>query len=122
MRINEEVAKLRDADTYSLILFALYKLKDIAEYRELSELVYILDKNSLLNFLEYFGGLTVKVPTIEELRNIVYTLLVYEYVNIDKLSIDEAIIKLNQTEIKPFELKKNYIKLNKLLEDYNINI
>lgn len=122
MRIKEEVTKLKDADTYSLILFALYKLKDIAEYRELSELVYILDKNSLLNFLEYFGGLTVKVPTIEELRNIVYTLLVYEYVNIDKLSIDEAIIKLNQTEIKPFELKKNYIKLNKLLEDYNINI
>lgn len=122
MRIKEEVTKLKDADTYSLILFALYKLKDVAEYRELSELAYILDKNSLLNFLEYFGGLTVKVPTIEELRNIVYTLLVYEYVNIDKLSIDEAIIKLNQTEIKPFELKKNYIKLNKLLEDYNINI
>lgn len=122
MRVKEEIAKLRDTDTYSLILFALYKLRNIPEYRELSELAYILDKNSLLNFLEYFGGLTVKVPTVEELRMVVYTLLVYEYVKVDKLSIDEAILKLNQTEIKPFELKKSYIKLNELLEDYSIQV
>lgn len=122
MKVKEEIAKLKDTDTYSLILFALYKLKNVPEYRELSELAYILDKNSLLNFLEYFGGLTVKVPTIEELRMVVYTLLVYEYVKVDKLSIDEAILKLNQTEIKPFELKKSYIKLNELLEDYSIQI
>lgn len=122
MKVKEEIAKLRDTDTYSLILFALYKLRNVPEYRELSELAYILDKNSLLNFLEYFGGLTVKVPTIEELRMVVYTLLVYEYVKVDKLSIDEAILKLNQTEIKPFELKKSYIKLNELLEDYSIQI
>lgn len=122
MKVKEEIAKLRDTDTYSLILFALYKLRNIPEYRELSELAYILDKNSLLNFLEYFGGLTVKIPTVEELRMIVYTLLVYEYIKVDKLSIDEAILKLNQTEIKPFELKKSYVKLNELLEDYSIQI
>lgn len=42
-KINTEIAKLNEMDTYSLILFTLFKLRDIPEYATLSELVYILE-------------------------------------------------------------------------------
>ena len=70
MKIKEELAKLKDIDVYSLMLFAMFKLRDIPEYASLSEMVYILDKDSLLKLCEYFGGLTIKIPTIEELESI----------------------------------------------------
>ena len=44
MKTREEVAKLKDVDIYSLMLFALYKVKDIPEYATLSELAYILPR------------------------------------------------------------------------------
>ena len=55
MKIKEELAKLKDIDVYSLMLFAMFKLRDIPEYASLSEMVYILDKDSLLKLCEYFG-------------------------------------------------------------------
>ena len=64
------MAKLKYIDVYSLMLFAMFKLRDIPEYASLSEMVYILDKDSLLKLCEYFGGLTIKIPTIEELESI----------------------------------------------------
>ena len=73
------------------MLFALFKLRDIPEYSSLSELAYILDKNNLLKFCEYFGGLTLKVPTINELESILYSLVLYQYVDIEKIEYDEAI-------------------------------
>ena len=79
MRIKEEVNKLKSQDIYSLMLFALFKLKDVPEYSSLSELVYILDKDSLLKLCEYFGGMTIKIPTIKELESMVYLLLLYQF-------------------------------------------
>ena len=35
--IRDDLAKLSDNDIYSLILFALYKIKNIPEYSTLSE-------------------------------------------------------------------------------------
>ena len=96
MSIKSELNNLKDSDIYSLILFILFKLKDKAEYSTLSELIYILDKESLLKLCEYFGGLTITIPKIDDLENIVYALLLYTYVNIDNLSIEESIKLLSK--------------------------
>ena len=48
MKIKEELAKLKDIDVYSLMLFAMFKLGDIPQYACLSEVMYILDKGSLV--------------------------------------------------------------------------
>ena len=48
-KIKEELAKLKDSDIYSLIMFALFKIRDIPEYSAISELSYLLDKKNLLN-------------------------------------------------------------------------
>lgn len=56
IRVNNNLNALKDKDIYSLILFILYKFKDIDEYRAISELSFILDKKSLFNLCQYFGG------------------------------------------------------------------
>ena len=35
MKIKEELAKLKDIDIYSLMLFVMFKLRDIPEYASL---------------------------------------------------------------------------------------
>ena len=95
-RIKEELSTLKETDIYSLMLFSLFKLRGIPEYAALSELVYILDKDNLLKLCEYFGGMTLKIPTIEELESLVYVLILYQYVNIEHMNYDEAIKLLTE--------------------------
>ena len=79
MTIKEELSKLKTMDVFSLLLFILYKVRDIDEYSTISELAYVLDKDNLLKLCEYFGGLTITIPTIDELENIINSLLVCKY-------------------------------------------
>ena len=64
MTIKEELQKLHEPDIWSLLLFVLFKIKDIPEYSGISELAYILDRKNLLKLCEYFGGTTITMPTI----------------------------------------------------------
>lgn len=118
--IKEELNKLNKMDIYSLILFSLFKLRKIPEYSALSELVYILDKDSLLKLCEYFGGTTIKIPTIKELENLVYILVLYQYVNIEKMKYEDAvkIIGFNSSDLK--RVKSDYKKLCDIIEEYDI--
>ena len=78
--IREQLDSLKVTDIYSLILFTLYKLKDIPEYSTLSELAYILDKKSLLNFFEYFGGTTITIPTLKDFKLVIISSYIIFYV------------------------------------------
>lgn len=118
MRVKEDLAKLNEVDSYSLILFVLYKLREVPEYSAISELAYVLDKNNLLKLCEYFGGLTVKIPTIEELEEIVHSLLLYQYVNIDNMSFEEALKLLGKRTTDIRIVKRNYNKIKEVLEQY----
>lgn len=119
MRTAEELNRLKDQDIYSLILFSLFKIRDIPEYAALSELVYILDKQSLLKLCEYFGGMTLKIPTIEELESIVYTLVLYQFVDIEKIEYNEAIKMLGCSNEMMKKVKHNYKHLSKILDKYD---
>lgn len=121
MRIKEELAKLKDVDVYSLILFAMFKLRDVPEYASLSELVYILDKDSLLKLCEYFGGLTLKIPTIDELESIIYSLVLYQFVNIDEMDYDKAVKIIGHKSDKLRQIKKDYAKICEILDKYDFS-
>ena len=82
-------------DIYSLILFTLYRLKDVSEYSVLSELVYLLDDKSFARFLSYFEGQTLKIPKIQDLNNVIDALLFYERKMNTDLSDDEIFSDLN---------------------------
>lgn len=117
--ISDKVSVLKDTDTYSLMLFVLYKLIGIPEYSALSELAYVLDKENLLNLFEYFGGTTLKIPTLSELETLVYSLLLYEYVNIDHKDYEEACALLNKNSEDLREIKSNYRKICEVLSKYD---
>lgn len=117
-RIKDNLSELTKKDIYTNALFILYKLSDLPEYSVVSELAYILDKNSLLKLCEYFGGLTIKIPTIEEIENVLYLLLAYQLINEDKKSFDEAFDLIASKVGNVTKLKKQYAKLASILEDY----
>lgn len=121
MRVKEDLAKLNEVDTYSLILFVLYKLKSVPEYCSISELAYVLDKTNLLRLLEYFGGLTIRIPTVEELEEIVQSLLLYQYVDIDGRSFDEALKLIGKKSNDVRIIKRNYSRIKEVLEQYSFN-
>lgn len=118
--IKKTLTTLKDIDIYSLSMFALYKLTDIPEYSTIAELPYILDRENMLKFCQYFGGSTIRIPTIEELHSLMYLLLLYQYVNIDNIPYNDA-VKLIGYESKDLrQVKSNYNKLSKILEKYDI--
>ena len=118
--IKKNLMTLKDVDLYSLSMFALYKLIDIPEYSTISELPYILDKNNMLKLCEYFGGRTIRVPTIEELHSLMNLLLLYQYVNIDKMEYSQAVKLIGYDSKELRKVKTIYTKLCKILDNYSI--
>ena len=119
--LRKELDNLKMTDTFSLILFVLYKIRDVDEYSTLSELAYILDKDTLLNLCEYFGGLTIRIPTIEEIDSIINSLLLYQYINIDGYSYNEAIEKIGFDSFQLRKIKKDYNNICSTLENYSLD-
>ena len=120
--IKNNLDKLKEADIWSFILFALFKMREIPEYTSLSELIYILDKSSLLKLCEYFGGQTITIPTIEELETMLYGLVLYDLMEIKNLEYDEAITHLPttvSTSIK--KIRYSYLKIKNILSSYDFS-
>lgn len=118
---NSNIDTLKKRDVYSLMLFVLYKLRDIPEYSAISELAYVLDKDNLLKLCEYFGGVTLTIPTIEELESIIYSLLLYQYVDIENMQYQDAIKLLDCDSESLRKVKSDYKKLVKILDKYSFN-
>lgn len=110
--------EMNKVDIYSFMLFALYELRKIEEYRVLSELSYILDNQSIINFLDYYGGMTIKIPTKEDFRLIINALLLYQYINIENMSFEEAIKQLDKNKNDIIKIKEAYKVISPLLENY----
>jgi hypothetical protein len=119
--IKEELLKLKDADIYSLVMFALYKMNNIPEYSTLSELAYLMDKEHLLKLCEYFGGMTIRIPTIDELENMVYSLVLYQWVNIDGMPYEKAVAQIGCPSDTLRTVKSQYLKLVEILDNYSFN-
>jgi hypothetical protein len=118
MKIKEKLLTFKDIDIWSLILFTLYKIKDTPEFSTISELAYVLDKDSMLKLCEYFGGLTIKIPTIEELEDLVYALVIYQHVNIDGMNYNDAIKLIGEKSSNLRNIKFNYMKICDILDKY----
>lgn len=110
-------------DTYSVLLFLLYLLKNNPEYNTLSELIYVVDKDNLINLLQFYGGMTVTFPTITELEELIKSLELYTYVEQDKLSVSKALKKCRVgTERDRKKYLKIYEDICKAVQDYDITI
>lgn len=121
MTIGTEVNNLTSNDIYSLMLFALYKLKDTDEYSSLSQLSYILDKENLLKLCQFYGGTTIYVPKIEELEDMLNALLMYQKVDIENMDIEEYLKQLKSKIGNTKYVQKNYGVVKDILKNYNFN-
>lgn len=119
-RLKKELLNVHNRDVYSLILFILFKLRDLPEYSTLSELIYTLDKENFLKLCEYFGGMTVKIPTIDELDVLVKILMLYQYINIDGEKYEYALKLLECDREQLKKVKEDYPKVVSILERYSL--
>lgn len=120
MGIKTELNKLKESDIWSFMLFALFKIRNIPEYSSISELAYVLDKQNLLNLCEYFGGLTIKIPKIEELEVLLYGLLLYQYIHVEKLTYENSIKLIQNDTVDVKSIISSYNKISQLLENYDL--
>lgn len=122
MNMNSELDKLKTRDVYSLILFILYKIKDNEKYSTLSELAYIVDKESLLNICQYFGGLTITIPTIDEFEDILNVLLLYQKVDAEGKDLDKTLDDFGIRRRNKENMITLYQQVQDILSDYKIDV
>ena len=79
---------------YTAALFALWRLTELPEYKTLSQLCYVLDERSVLKFLEFFGGQTVRIPTRDELEEVLVALTLQEDVTVNEVQEETAIRRM----------------------------
>lgn len=119
MNVRKQLNELQTQDIYSLMLFALYKVNELPEYSALSQLSYILDQDNLLRLCKFYGGLTIYIPTIEELEMFLNALFLFQKVNIEHQDYEKALANFDISNKK--ELEKNYFLIKDLLKDYDFN-
>lgn len=119
MNISTELNNLTTNDIYSLMLFALYKLKDTNEYSSLSQLSFILDRENLLKLCQFYGGTTIYIPKIEELEAMLDALFMYQNVDIENKDMNEYLKSLKDKRYNIKDIQKNYGIVKEILKNYN---
>jgi hypothetical protein len=119
MSIKNELNNLKNADIYSLLLFTLFQCRNTNEYSALSELAYLLDEKNLLNLLEYYGGMTITIPKIEDLELLLCGLSVYKAVNIDKGSLEEVLSTYMSHTFSLEDIQRAYTHIVGVMTNYS---
>lgn len=113
--IKQNLNNLKEIDLYSVALWSLYKLVPVPEYSSLAELSYVLDKENLLNLCEYYGGQTVKIPTLEELAQLMKALTAAHLTKTEGISYEEASSRLG---VCGAQFRNTYLKIKEVLDGY----
>ena len=117
--IIKALEELDKRDIYSLILFILYRLKEIPEYSTLSELVYILDNENFIKLINYYGGKTIRIPKVDELSTILDALLVYEREQNTDLPLSDICKDIGISKKEIPEILKILQLIPQLLDSYD---
>ena len=119
---KEELKNLNENDTYSLILFTLCQLFDTPEYSVISELPYVLDRENLLRLCDYFGGMTIRIPTTMEMEKLLYALALYHRVNIDGENYLKVCNEIRNKNPHIVGLEAEYRAICEVLSQYNFDL
>lgn len=109
---------LKERDIYNLLLFAIFKLTDDPNYSVISELIYTLDKDTFLKFCATFGGCTIKVPTLLELKLFTCALILYQEIDINHKTFTEAYNLTQMDQSYKKDIFDIYKKIGKVVESY----
>lgn len=117
--IAEHLTTMEKKDTWIMLLFALYKLRDDPDWLVLSELSYILDTRALVKFLSYFENMTIKIPPMRDLHLLLHALTLYKAVAFDNLPLDKALRAMDTSTFSRDEIKQTYVKILDVVKDYD---
>lgn len=115
--MNKEI--LDQEDTYSMILMLLCASSDNPQYTIINELAYLLDHDSFVNFIKYFEGQTIKIPTFKEIIDALNILLLFQYYKVEGKDWHESLKLVGiETDVKSsysakFKLDRFCARLNK---------
>ena len=119
--IYSEINKFKTKDIYNLMLYILYKVSDDPQYSTLSQLSYILNKEDLLKLCSYYGGLTIKIPSIDELELMLNALFVFYEVDIQKQDMTKTLNNFQTTISERYKIKKAYSAIKNTLKDIDFS-
>ena len=111
------IKELKENDIYSLILYAIYKCTGNQQYSTLSELVYTLDRDNLMRLCSVFGGCTLKIPTLDELKVYSAALLVYNLIK-EGRTFKAAFTQTGLQRNRYNEVLKAYKTIDELVTNY----
>ena len=93
-RLINDIKALSEDDLINEILYLIYKLNDNPKYSTISELIYVLGKDTLFKLCSIFGGCEIKVPTLLELKLFTGALYIYSAMNNDGITFEDAFKEL----------------------------
>ncbi|MBQ6627912.1 MAG: hypothetical protein IJH65_03770 [Methanobrevibacter sp.] len=109
---------LKEDDLYNLILYAIFKFTGDPKYSTASELIYTLDKDNLLNLCSTFGGCTIKIPTILELKTFINALLIYYTTVSEHKTFNEVFNKLELDTSLKKDILNIYKTVVEVMDEY----
>lgn len=112
--------RLTKEETMSVAIALLYSLKDDPKYSMISELPYIIDYDSFIKLIKYYGGMTIKIPTIEEINDILRILLLYQNFKVKKMDWKESLSLSGYTEDEGKLAQGKLAHFSKLLKKQEI--
>ena len=108
---------LNPRDAYAVATALLYALRVQPQYSVISELPYLLDYDSFIKFIKYYGGQTIRVPTLEEMSEVFKLMLLYQYHEVDTLDWKTSLKKSGYRDEDSWSVKAKLQILKKILKD-----
>lgn len=118
MSINLD--RISKEDAVSIASSLLYTLKGHPQYSTVSELSYLLDYENFLKLVTYYGGMTIRIPTEEEINEMLKVLLLYQYYIVEEMPWLSALKKAGYKEEDSISAKNKLFYLKKTLNSQEI--
>lgn len=119
--LGSKVNKILDErETFLLSLMLLAHLHTDKKYHNLSDLIFLFDSYSgFKQFIKYYEGQTIEVPTLKELTKTMRLLELFQKVKIDKQDFDESYdqLKIGETGFNKTCCQKELDKFYRYLKD-----
>lgn len=112
--------RLNKEDALSISSSLLYSLKGYPQYSVVSELSYLLDYDSFIKMITYYGGMTIRIPSAEEVNDMLKVLLLYQYYEVENYSWDKSLRKIEASPEESRSYKNKLIQLKKVLKDQEV--
>lgn len=100
--LEKRVSKLLDEEeTFMLSIILLAHMHSDKKYKELSDLIFLFDNyKGFKQFIKYYEGQTISVPTILELKQSLRLLTFFQKVYLDNRNPEEVYKELDLASIQ----------------------